>query len=67
MLLLLQPICPLSKVRKDGTSIIFLQYYRSEHDKTLLNTEIAIPAKFWNKKSKRVSDDLPEEHVTLKK
>ncbi len=50
MLLLLQPICPLSKVRKDGTSIIFLQYYRSEHDKTLLNTEIAIPAKFWNKK-----------------
>lgn len=60
MLLPIKPICPASKVRKDGTSLIFLQYCKSEEDKTLLNTEISIPPKYWNKKLKRVVDDLPE-------
>ena len=62
MLLPIKPICPANKARKDGTSIIFLQYCKSEEDKTLLNTGIAIPPRFWNKKLKRVADDLPAEY-----
>ena len=66
MLLPLKPICPASKVRRDCTSIIFLQYCKSENEKTLLNTEIAIPPKYWNKKLSRVIDDLPVEYGVLK-
>jgi hypothetical protein len=43
MLLPIKLICPKNKVRKDGTSIIFIQYCGSDNKKTLLNTEIAIP------------------------
>jgi site-specific recombinase XerD len=59
MLLPLKPICPSSKIRKDGTSLIFLQYCRNESHKTLLNTELSVPPKYWHKKLQRVSDDLP--------
>ena len=62
MLLPIKPICPAAKMRKDGTSVIFIQYCRSEHDKTLLNTEIAIPPEYWNKKRNRVTDNLPSEY-----
>src|SRR6478735_546043 len=59
MLLPLKLICPASKARRDGTSIIFLQYCKSENEKTLLNTEIAIPPKYWSKKHSRIIVDLP--------
>ena len=59
MLLPLKPICSASKARRDGTSLIFLQYCKTETKKTLLNTEIAIPSQYWSKKLCRVKDDLP--------
>lgn len=45
--------------RKDGTSIIFIQYCYSAEERTLLNTGIAIPANFWNRKTSRISNNLP--------
>ena len=66
MLLPIKPICPVAKMRQNGTSIIFLQYCQSPERKTLLNTEIAIPPKFWNRKLNRVTDDLPIEYGTAK-
>jgi hypothetical protein len=65
-LLPLKPICPATKARKDGTSIIFLQYCKSDEDKTILNTEIAIPPRYWNKKLRRVADDLPSAYGDYK-
>lgn len=62
MLLPLKPICSASKIRKCGTSLIFLQYCKSESDKTLLNTEIAIPQKFWHKKLRRIQNTLPKDY-----
>ena len=62
MLLPLKPICPSNKIRKDGTSLIFLQYCKSEADKTLLNTELSIPPKYWHKKLQRVTEDLPSKY-----
>jgi len=66
MLLPLKPICSSGKVRKCGTSLIFLQYCKSESDKTLLNTEIAIPPKYWHKKLRRIQDTLPAEYGNSK-
>jgi hypothetical protein len=66
MLLPIRPICSKNKVRKDGTSLIFIQYCFTSDSKTLLNTELAIPSKYWNRKLLRVSDDLPKEYGDYK-
>ena len=50
MLLPIKCICPRSKVRLDGTGIIFIQYCYSATKRTLLNTEITIPTEYWNPK-----------------
>ena len=61
MLLPIKPICSAGKIRRDGTSLIFIQYCMSAENKTLLNTEITIPPRYWNKKLNRISDNLPIE------
>jgi integrase len=61
MLLPISLICAPKKVRRDGTSLVFIQYCLNESNKTLLNTGIAIPPNFWNKKLKRITDKLPEQ------
>ena len=61
MLLPISLICAPKKVRRDGTSLVFIQYCLNESNKTLLNTGIAIPPNFWNKKLKRVTDKLPDQ------
>ena len=59
MVLPIKAICKANKIRKDGTSLIFIQYCYSATKRTLLNTEIGIPIEFWNKKQCRVSNKLP--------
>jgi len=59
MLLPIKPICKKALVRRDGTSIIFIQYCHSPEKRTLLNTNIAIPPNYWNLKRLRISPDLP--------
>jgi len=52
MLLPIKCICPRSKKRLDGTTIVFIQYCYNATQRTLLNTEIAISVEFWNKKQR---------------
>jgi hypothetical protein len=59
MVLPIKAIYRANKIRKDGTSLIFLQYCYSATQRTLLNTEIAIPINYWNKKHRCVSEKLP--------
>jgi len=59
MLLPIKAICDRKKIRKDGTCLIFIQYCYSTGRRTLLNTEIAIPPSYWNKKKNCVLIDLP--------
>lgn len=59
MLLPVKPICEAKNVRRDGTSIIFIQYCYSSEKRTSLNTEIAIPPKYWVKKNLSISKELP--------
>jgi hypothetical protein len=58
----IKPICEQKNVRKDGTSLIFIQYCFSSENRTTVNTEIAIPPPFWNKKQLCVSDKLPAKY-----
>lgn len=58
----IKPVCTKKDMRKDGTSIIFLQYCYSIDKRTLLNTGISIPPGFWNRKKLRIDDSLPENH-----
>lgn len=62
MLLPIKPICPANKVRRDGTSPIFLQYCFSAKQRILLNTGIAIPPIFWSSKYLNISELLPEQY-----
>src|SRR5687768_645340 len=54
-----KPICDRNFMRRDGTSFVYIQYCYSAEKRTLLNTEIAIPPAFWNKKTLTISRDLP--------
>jgi integrase len=47
------------KSRRDGTSIIFLQYCFSQTRRTLISTDIAIPAEYWNKNTGSILSTLP--------
>jgi hypothetical protein len=50
------------KVRKDGTSTIFLQYCFSAQRRVLISTDIAIPASYWNRRTASISQQLPAEY-----
>lgn len=58
MLLPIKLICD-RRTRKDGTNPICIQYCFRPDKRTLLNTEIYIPARYWNKKLARISKDMP--------
>ncbi len=59
MLLPLKAICDGKKIRRDGTSLVHIQYCYSSDHRTLLNTEIAIPPEYWNKKKLCILNGLP--------
>lgn len=61
MLLPVKPICERKFVRRDGTSVIYIQYCFSAEKRTLLNTQIAIPPAYWNKKRLGIATNLPQE------
>lgn len=59
MILPIKPICKKEWVRRDGTSIIFLQYCRSSDERVLVDTGLAIPPEYWNRKYNRIGSGIP--------
>ena len=53
MLLPIKLICD-RRARKDGTNPVCIQYCYSSDKRTLLNTEIFVPVRHWNKKYSRI-------------
>jgi hypothetical protein len=47
------------KVRNDGTALISLQYCYSAEQRVVLSTGVGIPLNFWNRKTGRISKELP--------
>jgi hypothetical protein len=55
----IKPVCEAKDKRTNGTSIIYLQYCYAAGKRSNLNTGIAIPPNYWNKKQSIVKDHLP--------
>lgn len=66
MILPIKPICKKEWVRRDGTSVIFLQYCRNSEERVLVDTGLAIPPEYWNRKNNRISTSLPEHFGKVK-
>ena len=62
MLLPVKPVCKTSKARKDGTSIIFIQYCYNGDKRILLNSGIAIQPSLWNCRKLQIIDSFPEKN-----
>src|SRR6185312_5398610 len=55
----IKPLCEEKRVREDGTAVLYFQWFHDGVHRIFLNTAIAIPPKFWNKKTEAVMDTLP--------
>jgi integrase len=62
MLLPLKAIIKPKEIRRDGTCLIYFQYCYTSENRTQLNTEIGIPPKYWIKKKRVISEELPSEY-----
>ena len=49
------------KLRGDGTRLISIQYCQSASRRVVCGTGLAVPPQFWNKKTRRISSNLPTE------
>lgn len=47
------------KLREDGTRLISVQYCHSVNKRVVCSTGLAIPPQYWNKKTGRISTQLP--------
>lgn len=59
-----QPIKAIIKkgaVRKDGSSLIFLQYCLNSEQRVLMNSSIAIPPQYWNRRLNKINENLPKQ------
>jgi hypothetical protein len=52
-------LCEEKRIKLDGTSPIYLQYFSGAGHRIFLNTDIAIPPKFWDRHKQRIKDSLP--------
>jgi len=66
MILPIKPVCKKEWVRRDGTSVIFLQYCFNSDERVLVDSGLAIPPEYWNKKNNRISTSLPEDYGVVK-
>ena len=65
MILPIKLICD-RRVKKDGTNSICIQYCFKPDRRVLLKTGIYIPARYWNRKPLRISNDLPNNYEAHK-
>ena len=66
MILPIKPICKKEWVRRDGTSVIFLQYCFNSEERVLVDSALAIPPEYWNNKNNRISTNLPKDYGIVK-
>lgn len=64
MLLPLKCICEKKNVRRNGTSIVYIQYCLSSSKRTQLNTEIEIPPEYWDHCKQIILGPLPAKYGT---
>lgn len=60
----IKPLCEEKRVRDDGTAVLYFQWFHDGVHRIFLNTGLAIPPKFWNRKTESVMDTLPFSYGT---
>ena len=60
-----KPVCKTEKIRKGGTASIGIQYSFTSEKRVLLDSGLAIPPKYWNRRRECISDNLPRCTVLL--
>jgi hypothetical protein len=58
----IKPLCEQKRLRADGTSNIYFQWFHDGEHRIFLNTEISIPPQYWNKRHECVIETLPSEY-----
>ena len=54
-----------SRIRQDGLCLIYLQYCHNSKRRALVGTDIAIPPIYWNRRTGRISENLPSHHGSV--
>ncbi len=62
MIYALKPVCKKDWKRKNGTSLVFIQYCMGSNQRTIVDTQIAIPPDYWNRKLLKIYEYLPPEY-----
>jgi hypothetical protein len=62
-----KPVCEAKRCRDDGTAFIYFPFYHDGDHKVFLNTQIAIPPEYWNKRSRSVQETLPPNYGDAQK
>jgi integrase len=57
----IKPLCEEKRVRNDGTSLIYFQFFHDGEHRIFLSTGLGIPPEFWDKRKEAVKDTLPTE------
>ncbi len=65
MILPIKPICKKEWIRRDGTSVVFIQYCRTSDERVLVDTGLAIPPIYWNRKNCRINVNLPDQYGSV--
>ncbi|MFT3910719.1 MAG: site-specific integrase [Ferruginibacter sp.] len=50
-----------NKIRKDGTTLVFIQYCYNRTQRIIIGSGVSIPAVYWNVKTRSILNTLPEE------
>lgn len=56
----IKALCEEKRKRSDGKALIYLQYFHDGEHRIFLNTELAVPPEFWDKRRQCVKDTLPK-------
>src|SRR6185312_16754712 len=56
----IKALCEEKRKRSDGKALIYLQYFHDGEHRIFLNTELAIPPEFWDKRRQCVKETLPK-------
>lgn len=55
----IKALCEEKRKRSDGKALIYLQYFYDGEHRIFLNTQLAIPPEFWDKRRQCIKESMP--------
>lgn len=57
----IKPLCEEKRIKANGKASIYIQYFHDGEHRTFLNTQLAIPPGYWDKRKQCIKETLPAE------